>query len=69
VAPVTVIDRNRESPQPSLDPLFRLLAADLDRVNALIVSRVELYPGGCCAAATVQPPISTTGPIAAEATA
>ena len=27
--------------QPSLDPLFRLLAADLDRVNALIVERMH----------------------------
>ena len=37
--------------------------------SALIVSRVELYPGGCRAAAQVQPPISATGPNAAEATA
>ena len=41
MAPVTVIDRNRESPQPSLDPLFRLLGPDLDRVNALIVQRMH----------------------------
>jgi len=41
VAPVTSIDRNRESPQPSLDPLFRLLDADLARVNALIVQRMH----------------------------
>jgi octaprenyl-diphosphate synthase len=41
VAPVTSIDRNRESPQPSLDPLFRLLGADLNRVNALIVARMH----------------------------
>jgi octaprenyl-diphosphate synthase len=41
VAPVTSIDRNIESPQPSLDPLFRLLSADLARVNALIVARMH----------------------------
>ncbi len=41
MAPVTSIDRNRESPQPSLDPLFRLLGADLNRVNALIVARMH----------------------------
>ncbi|HEX5452159.1 MAG TPA: polyprenyl synthetase family protein [Stellaceae bacterium] len=28
-------------PQPSLDPLFRLLGADLRRVNALIVGRMD----------------------------
>jgi octaprenyl-diphosphate synthase len=28
-------------PQPSLDPLFRLLGADLQRVNALIVARMD----------------------------
>jgi octaprenyl-diphosphate synthase len=55
VVPVTGIDRNRASPpsggelrsagadgvQPSLDPLFRLIRADLDRVNALIVARMH----------------------------
>ncbi len=41
VAPVTSIDRNLGSPQPSLDPLFRLLGADLARVNALIVARMQ----------------------------
>jgi len=41
VAPVTSIDRNLESPAPSLDSLFQLLRADLDRVNALIVSRMH----------------------------
>jgi octaprenyl-diphosphate synthase len=34
-------DRGREAAQPSLDPLFRLLAADLARVNRLIVSRMH----------------------------
>jgi octaprenyl-diphosphate synthase len=41
VAPVPSIDRDREDPQPSLDPLFRLLQADLDRVNAVIVERMD----------------------------
>jgi octaprenyl-diphosphate synthase len=41
VAPLTSIDRSLESPPPSLDPLFRLLSADLDRVNALIVARMH----------------------------
>ena len=41
MAPVTVIDRNLESPPPSLDPLFRLLGGDLNRVNALIVQRMH----------------------------
>ncbi len=41
MAPVTSIDRNLESPAPSLDSLFQLLRADLDRVNALIVSRMH----------------------------
>ena len=41
VAPVPSIDRDREGPQPSLDPLFRLLQADLDRVNAVIVERMD----------------------------
>src|SRR5438552_13922806 len=41
VAPVMSIDRTLESPPPSLDPLFRLLSADLDRVNALIVARMH----------------------------
>ncbi len=41
MAPVTGIDRDLETSQPSLDPLFRLLAADLDRVNALIVQRMH----------------------------
>src|ERR1700685_3609818 len=34
-------DRSPEAPHPSLDPLFRLLSADLDRVNALIVERMH----------------------------
>jgi octaprenyl-diphosphate synthase len=41
VAPVTSIDRGLESPTPSLDPLFQLSSADLDRVNALIVARMH----------------------------
>jgi octaprenyl-diphosphate synthase len=41
VALVTSIDCNLESPQPSLDPLFRLLSADLNRVNAVIVARMH----------------------------
>ncbi len=41
MAPVMSIDRNLESPAPSLDSLFQLLRADLDRVNALIVSRMH----------------------------
>jgi octaprenyl-diphosphate synthase len=40
VVAVTGIDRNRDGTQPSLDPLFRLIRADLDRVNALIVARM-----------------------------
>src|SRR5436189_249420 len=40
VAPVSIIDRDREGPPPSLEPLFRLLSGDLDRVNALIVDRM-----------------------------
>src|SRR4051812_38070841 len=41
VAPVPIIDRDREGPPPSLEPLFRLLSGDLDRVNALIVDRMD----------------------------
>ena len=41
MARVMSSDRSLESPQPSLDPLFRLLSADLDRVNALIVARMH----------------------------
>jgi len=41
VAPLTSIDHSLESSQPSLDPLSRLLSADLDRVNALIVARMH----------------------------
>ena len=41
MAPVTSIDQRLESPAPSLDSLFQLLRADLDRVNALIVSRMH----------------------------
>ena len=35
------IDRATEPSKPSLDPLFRLLSADLSRVNALIVERMH----------------------------
>jgi octaprenyl-diphosphate synthase len=38
---VTGIDRNREGAPPSLDPLFALIRADLDRVNQLIVRRMH----------------------------
>jgi len=41
MAPVMSSDRSLESPQPSLDLLFRLLSADLERVNALIVTRMH----------------------------
>src|SRR5437016_4921571 len=41
VAPVPIIDRDRDGPPPSLEPLFRLLSGDLDRVNALIVDRMD----------------------------
>ena len=41
MAPVPIIDRDRGSPQPSLDPLFQLLGADLARVNAVIVERMD----------------------------
>jgi octaprenyl-diphosphate synthase len=41
VAPVTGIDRNREGAPASLDPLFALIRADLDRVNQLIVTRMH----------------------------
>ena len=41
MAPVTRIDSNLESPPPSLDPLFRLLGADLQRVNQLIIERMH----------------------------
>jgi octaprenyl-diphosphate synthase len=38
---VTSVDRSPEPPKPSLDPLFRLLDADLARVNRLIVERMH----------------------------
>ena len=41
MAPLTSIDHSLESPPASLDPLFRLLSADLNRVNALIVARMH----------------------------
>ena len=41
MAPVPIVDRDREGPPPSLEPLFRLLSGDLDRVNALIVERMD----------------------------
>ena len=41
VAPVPIVDRDREGAPPSLEPLFRLLSGDLDRVNALIVDRMD----------------------------
>ena len=41
MAPIQSADCNAEAPQPSLDPLLRLLAADLARVNELIVARMH----------------------------
>jgi octaprenyl-diphosphate synthase len=41
VAPPKSIDHNRDGPPPSLDPLFQLIRADLDRVNQLIVARMH----------------------------
>jgi len=41
VAPLAGADRNLDPLKPSLDPLFRLLAADLARVNSLIVARMH----------------------------
>ena len=41
MAPVTEIDRSRDGAPASLDPLFALIRADLDRVNALIVTRMH----------------------------
>jgi octaprenyl-diphosphate synthase len=39
--PQPSVDRAPERASPSLDPLFRLMSADLERVNALIVSRMH----------------------------
>ena len=39
--PQPSIERASERPVPSLDPLFRLMSADLERVNALIVERMH----------------------------
>jgi len=41
VARVPSVDRNRGAAAPSLDPLLHLLAADLARVNQLIVARMH----------------------------
>jgi octaprenyl-diphosphate synthase len=41
VPAVTSVDREGERPNPSLDPLFRLLKPDLERVNQLIVTRMQ----------------------------
>ena len=41
VAPVTSVDGKLDPAKPSLDPLFRLLGADLSRVNRLIVERMH----------------------------
>src|SRR6202035_4811831 len=38
--PLPSIERADQRPAPSLDPLFHLMAADLERVNALIVERM-----------------------------
>jgi octaprenyl-diphosphate synthase len=39
--PLPSIERVSEHPAPSLDPLFQLMASDLERVNALIVERMH----------------------------
>jgi octaprenyl-diphosphate synthase len=39
--PLPSVERVSERPLPSLEPLFRLMAADLERVNALIVERMH----------------------------
>jgi octaprenyl-diphosphate synthase len=39
--PLTITDREREPVNPSLDPLFRLLKSVLDRVNQVIVERMQ----------------------------
>jgi octaprenyl-diphosphate synthase len=41
VPPVTQADRERAAPQPSLEPLSRLLKSDLERVNQLILARMH----------------------------
>ena len=41
MAPLPSADRNPDAPKPSLDPLLRLVSADLARVNHLIVSRMH----------------------------
>ena len=41
MAPLSSADRNLDGAKPSLDPLFRLLSADLARVNELIVARMR----------------------------
>jgi octaprenyl-diphosphate synthase len=41
VTPVARVDHSLEVAQPSLDPLLRLLSADLGRVNAVIVERMH----------------------------
>src|SRR5438045_9438937 len=45
VAPVPSIDRDRERPQASLDPMFLLLSADLDRVIAVLEERLYCAVG------------------------
>jgi octaprenyl-diphosphate synthase len=39
--PLPSVDRGSEHQAASLDPLFRLMSADLEQVNALIVSRMD----------------------------
>jgi octaprenyl-diphosphate synthase len=41
VAPLPNADRDARQATPSLDPLFQLLKGDLERVNALIVARMD----------------------------
>ena len=41
MAPAVRVDHSPDARKPSLDPLFRLLSADLDGVNTLIVERMH----------------------------
>ncbi len=41
MGPLASVDHNLEPAKPSLDPLFRLLGGDLERVNKLIVERMH----------------------------
>ena len=41
VTPLPSVERAHDRPSPSIEPLYQLMAADLERVNALIVSRMH----------------------------